>query len=482
MTARRDPDLLRALARAAEADGRSADAIGLLREAVEAAPRFAPAHADLAQLLQSTDRSEEALVLLDTRIRQFPEAAWPLSIKAALLDAERRTEESLPVHQDIVARIPHIPVARLNYGQALRSVGRTEEAIAAYRKTVDLEPSNGAGWWALASTAPAALARADAEQMQRALDNADEVQRVPLHFALGRALEQGGDIERSFRQYDAGNRLRNKLIPPASAGVDELVSRSETLFTRQLLAERAAGGGRAEGPIFIVGMPRSGSTLVEQMLASHPQVEALGELPHLPDMVRDAGGVEGVASMSSDELAELGERYLASARRYRATDCPYFTDKLPANWQWIGPIRLMLPSAKIIHVRRDPMACCFANFALYFNRQTNLAAGLEDLARTYLACSRLVDHFITMSPNQVATISYERLVDDPDETARSMLAFLRLPFHSDCLRPFDNKRPVHTPSAEQVRRPIHRDANQRWRSFEPWLAPLSAALAQGSHR
>lgn len=482
MIARRDADTLRAHALVAEAEGLIADAIALLSEAAEAAPGFALAHAELAQLLQRAGRSEEALHLLDARIRQFPEPAWPRSIKAALLDAERRTEESLPVHQDIVARIPHIALAWLNYGQALRAVGRIEEAIAAFRKTVELEPSNGAAWWALASVATAALGPTDAEQMERALESAEEVQCVPLHFALGRALEQAGDFERSFRHYDAGNRLRSKLVSPASAGLEELVSRSEALFTRQFLADRAGGGCIAQGPIFIVGMPRSGSTLVEQMLASHPWVEALGELPHLPEIARKAGGIEGVANLTSDELAGLGERYLESARRYRRTDQPHFTDKLPANWQWIGLIRLMLPNAKIIDVRRDPMACCFANFALYFNRQTNLASGLEDLARTYLAYTRMVDHFRSMLPDQVVTISYERLVEHPDETVRSMLTFLGVRFHADCLRPFENERAVHTPSAEQVRRPIHCDANQRWRSYEPWLALLSATFGPISSR
>jgi tetratricopeptide (TPR) repeat protein len=471
----RNPDVLRALARQAEAEGRTGDAIGLLNRAVEAAPGFALAVAEWAQLLQREGRSETALQLLDSRALEFPEAAWPLSIKAALLDADHRTEDSLAVHDKLVALIPHIAIAWLNYGHALRTVGRTGEAVSAYRKAIELEPANGAAWWALASIR---VEPSDVEALEQALRGAEDIQRIPLHFALGRALESAGDFERSFGHYEAGNELRARLIPSASAGVEELVSRSQALFTRQFFNARAGWGCPAEGPIFIVGMPRAGSTLVEHMLAAHPQVEALGELPHLRDIAQQVGGAERVGDLRSSELANLGERYLASTMRYRRTAKPYFTDKLPANWQSIGLIRLMLPNARIIDVRREPMPCCFANFAFYFNRQTNLATGLGDLGRYYLSYTRLIAHYSAILPDRLRTISYERLVENPEKAVRAMLAFLGLPFQPDCARPPANDRSIHTPSAEQVRQPVHGAANLRWHFYEPWLAPLSKALKQ----
>jgi tetratricopeptide (TPR) repeat protein len=474
----RDPKAVRARARAADGEGRIEDAIATLRAVVETTPAAAAAHAELAQLLQRAGRSKEALILLEERMRQFPDAVWPLSITAAVLDTERRTEESLPVHEALVGRISRIAIAWVNYGQALRAVGRVGEAVQAFRKAAELEPTNGTAWWMLSSVRRAPLDQSDVEQLEWGLVScSDDVNRVPLHFALGRALEDVGDFERSFRQYEAGNELRTRLVRPASASVEQLVSKAETLFSPQFFAEFRARESGAQGPIFIVGMPRSGSTLVEQILAGHPCVEALGELPDLQEIVREVGGMERVASLQRAELRDLGERYLAGSRRYRRTDRSFFTDKLPANWQLIGLIRLILPGAKVIDVRREPMACCFANYAFYFNRQTNLAAGLADLARYYRAYACQVDHFSTVLPETVRTVSYEHLIEDVEDVTRALLEFLGLPFHPECLRPAENGRAVHTPSAEQVRQPIHRDANRRWRNYAAWLAPLTTAFA-----
>lgn len=479
----RDTNVLLELARTAATEGRISEAVAQLTEVVETAPGFAIAHAELAQLLQQSGRSNEALGIIETHIRRFPDAVWPLSIKAALLDAERRTEESFPVHEQLVERIPHIGVAWVNYGHALRALGRGKDAVSAYRKAIALEPSNGAAWWALASFRANVLEPGDVDRLRRALESCkEEFQRVPLLFALGRALEEGHEFEQSFIHYDEANRLRAKLIPPSAEAAEDLVRRNELLFTREFFAERSMDG--EQGPIFIVGMPRSGSTLVEQILAGHPDIEALGELPDLRQMAQEIGGSEGswldrIGDLDVSELAGLGERYIASTKRYRKTNRPLFTDKLPANWQHIGLIRLILPGAKVIDVRREPMACCFANFALYFNRDTNLANGLEDLASYYLAYGRTVDRFETVLPEHVRTITYEGLVEDPKGTTRSLLAFLGCRFHPGCLEHSAQDRAIHTPSAEQARQPIQPGANQRWRQYAAWLEPLSAGLRRG---
>lgn len=478
-------EALKLLAHIAATTGFVADAEQLLRKAIAIEPAFIEAHADLAMLLCRLERAGEAVALLDRVIARYPGAVWPLSLKAAVLDAERRTEEALALHEELVERAQHAAVPWLNYGHALRAVGRADDAVAAYRKSLRIDPGNGFAWWGLADLRAVGFDADDIALMERALTRTgDALQRVQLHFALGRALGNHGRFEQSFRHYEMGNQGRQKLISYAPSATSDLVRQIEARFDAGFLAERAGHGGDTPGPIFIVGMPRSGSTLIEQILASHPMVEGCGELFELQNLAArlveldapQSAWHEVVAKMGASELETLGQRYLASVRRHRRTDRPFFTDKMPSNWRYVGLIRLILPNARIIDVRRHPMACCFSAYSTYFNRETSFPASLEDLGRYYADYVRMIAHFETAPPGKIHRVRYESAVTDLEGEVRHLLDYLGLPFDAACLRFHENPRAVHTPSAPQVRRPINSEGLGFWRNYEPWLGALKVGL------
>ncbi len=286
--------------------------------------------------------------------------------------------------------------------------------------------------------------------------------------------------------YAAGNRLRKKAVPYDAGLIHQQVASSRALFTPEFLAARRGSGCRAPDPIFVVGLPRSGSTLVEQILSSHSQIEGTMELPDVVGIVKELSGrtrrsevsryPEILAAMSADELRELGERYLRQTRIQRRTDAPYFIDKLPNNWAHTGLIHLMLPEAKIIDARRHPLSCCFSNFKQHFARGQNFSYSLDDLGRYYLDYVTLMAHFDAVLPGRVHRVIYERMVDDTEAEVRRLLDYCGLPFEDACLRFYENDRAVRTASSEQVRQPIFRDAVEHWRHYQPWLGPLQDAL------
>lgn len=476
-----DPEALRLLAGIAAAARRPADAERSLRQAIECAPGFAQAYADLCALLCKQGRCDEALALLDDVRARQPDNVWALSLKGAVLETESRTNEALHVHELLVARASHAAIPWLNYGHALKTVGRVAEAVAAYRRSLELNPASGHAWWGLANLRTAPLGAEDVALMEQALLHVgDDLNRVQIHFALGRAWGGLGRFELSFRHYVQANEIRGRLVPYDAEATSTLVREVEAAFTPDLVARRAGEGCDAPDPIFIVGMPRSGSTLMEQILASHPRVEGLGELPDLREIAAQIGGAdasqagwpEALLKLGADELRAMGESYLASTRRRRRTDRPFFTDKMPANWQYVGLIQLILPKAKIIDMRRRPLACCLSVFATYFNRETSVPASLTDLGRYYRDYVRMIDHFDAVTPGRIYHARHERVVEDLEGEVRRVLAHLGLPFDPACLRFHENPRPVHTPSAQQVRKPVNRDGLDRWRDYEPWLAPL----------
>lgn len=466
-------------------DGESANAERSLRQAIASEPGSVQAHADLCAFLCKRQRCEEAVILLDdVRIRQ-PGAHWALSLKAAVLDAERRTDEALAVHEALIGCVPQAAVPWMNYGHALKAIGRLADAGDAYRRSLKLNSGNGFAWYGLADLRTVRFAAEDVASMEHALAQGKaDLNRVQLHFALGKALGDLGRFELSFRHYERANALRGQLVPYDPDSTNNLLRQIEAALPQ---AEPARSTGLARpgsGAIFIVGMPRSGSTLVEQILASHPMIEGLGELADLEEVAASLGGAgasppawqDAPTKLGEDELNAMGARYLASTRRYRRTQRPYFTDKLPANWKWLGLIHWILPDAKIIDVRRHPMACCLSTFMTYFSRQTHVPANLADLARYYRDYVRAVGHFERMRPSCVHRIRYEKLVENFEGEVHRLLAYLGLPFDAACLRFHDNPRAVHTPSAQQVRRPINRDGLAHWRNYEPWLGPLKREL------
>lgn len=480
-----DAEALRLLADIAATAGHHQDAERLLRRTIGIAPAFVAAYVNLATLLQNLGRSDEAIALLDAVSAEEPRHHWTLSLKAALLVAEQRLDEAIQTHEELLGRAPEASIVWMNYGYALKTVGRIDDAVAAYRRSLQLAPGNGFAWWGLANLKTVRLDARDTATMQEALQGAsDDLQQIQLHFALGKGLGDQARFEQSFRHYAAGNDLRRRRIPYEARLVTEAVRKTEALFTSEFLQARAGNGCAAADPIFIVGMPRSGSTLVEQILASHPLIEGAGELVELEKIAAriDSGApvlsswLDKIANLQAEDLRTLGEAYLGSTRAHRMSERPFFTDKMPFNWRYIGLILLILPNAKIIDVRRHPLGCCFSNFALYFNRQTNFASSLEDLGIYYRDYVRMTAHFDRIAPSRIYRVTYEKLVEDCEREVRLMLDHLGLPFDEACMRFYDNRRAVHTPSAQQVRMPINTEGLEHWRGYEPWLGPLQRAL------
>ena len=479
-----DPQGLRMLAEIAAVCGHVGDAERLLRKALDSAPGFVPLYINLAALLQDLRRTDEALALLDVVLTSAPDNTLVLSFKAEILTGADRMDEALETHQALLALVPDAAVAWMNYGHALRIVGRSREAVAACRESLRLDPASGFAWWALANLGTVKLDQEDLAAMQAALAGAgDDLDRLQLHFALGNALGSQERFEESFSHYAAANELRRVLIPYDPNRVTETVRQARALFTAQFLRARTGQGCAAPDPIFIVGLPRSGTTLIEQILASHPFVEGAGELPDMERLATAVAARAGAASwldavggLRADALHELGAAYLGTTRACRRTERPFFTDKMPFNWAYVGLIHLILPNARIVDVRRHPLGCCFSNFSRYFSRTVSFASSLEDLGRYYVAYVRMMAHFDRALPGRVHRVSYEDLVANPEREVRRLLNSLGLPFDPACLRFYENPRAVHTPSAEQVRRPVNRDGLERWRRYEPWLGPLKATL------
>jgi tetratricopeptide (TPR) repeat protein len=384
------------------------------------------------------------------------------------------------------------------YAQTLQFLGRRHESEQAFRKCLELKPDMGEAYFGLAELKAKAVTPADVAAMRALLDEdkLDTGSRMHMLYALGQTLERTGEFAASFAAYEAGARLFRELAKKERKGHDRVhaanrVRRAKAVFSRDNLETRlarAAPTRTTTTPIFVVGMPRAGSTLVEQILASHSLVEGTRELPLIGDITRALATSrllvgpdaypECVLDLTPDQLAALGARVVENAGNFRKTDRPYFIDKRPWNWLEAGLIRLMLPHAKIIDIRREPMAACFAMYKQLLPNDAAFSYDLEELGGYYNNYVSLMDHWRSVLPGRIHFVQYERLVEDTESEIRGMLAYCGLPFEEGCLRFWENDRAVATPSAEQVRRPIFRDAVQQWRNFEPWLGPLRDALDQ----
>nr|WP_284734522.1 tetratricopeptide repeat-containing sulfotransferase family protein [Sphingosinicella terrae] len=490
-----DVAAIRMMAELAARVGRLGDAENLLRRALELAPAFAAARANLATVLYRQNKPVEALAELDRLEAEAGPEISQQNLKAAALGRLGSYEEAITLYRQVLDRQPMQPKIWMSYGHMLKTVGRRDEGIAAYRRAIALAPALGEAWWSLANLKTVRLCGADIAEMQAALETpglSDE-DRLHLHFALGKAHEDEGEARAAFRHYAEGNRLRRTQIRYDPTEIVEHCRRSEALFTADFLAAGAGAtaprpepGNAAPDPIFIVGLPRSGSTLVEQILASHPLVEGTMELPDLPAMVRRLAGPEArggrslypdcLAGMDGEALRALGAEYLERTRIQRRTDRPYFIDKMPNNWAHVGLIRLILPTAKIVDARRHPLACGFSNFKQHFARGQAFAYSLEEIGAYYRDYVGLMRHFDRAAPGMVHRVIHERLVEHPEGEIAALLDFLGLPFDPACLRFHETERAVRTASSEQVRRPLSRDGLEQWRDYGAWLGPLKAVL------
>jgi len=485
-----DVAAIRMLAEIAVRMGHPRQAERLLRRAIELAPGFDYARHTLAAALDSLSRSGEAVAELDRISGPLAERDQVMALKAASLSKVGDNEESLRLYEELAKRQPDNADIRISIANLRKIIGDAG-AVDNYRKVLEIAPHNGEAWWSLANLKTFRFTDEDVASMEAAMqsDALGEDDRFRLHFALGKALEDRGRDEEAFDHYRRGNAIRSMQARYYPAVTSELVERTERLFTKEFLDQREGWGEPASDPIFIVGMPRSGSTLVEQILASHPMVEGTAELPDVIVIARELeegspGGVpEGwrnypdvLAALSAEDVRRLGETYLDRTRIQRKTNRPRFIDKMPNNWQHVGLIRLMLPNAKIVDARRHPLACGFSNFKQHYARGQEFSYDLEHFGLYYRDYVRLMAHFDEVAAGSIYRVVHEQLLADPEAEIRKLLDYLGLPFDEACLRFHETKRPVRTASAEQVRRPIDAAGVESWKRFEGWLDPLKAAL------
>ena len=476
-----DARAIRMLAELAGRIGRYRDAEALLRRALDLAPAFTAARANLATVLHRQNRSAEALALLDAVMVEAPGDLGHANLRAAALGRIGGFEEAIALYEQVLARAPDHAKVWMSYGHMLKTVGRQADGIAAYRRALALQPELGEAWWSLANLKTVRFDAADVAAMAQALADGGlaEEDRFHLHFALGKATEDAGDAAAAFDHYRRGNALRRRTLEYRAADTSRFVDASIATYDPALFAGRAGGGCTAADPIFILGMPRAGSTLIEQILASHSQVEGTSELPDLPALARTiADYPAGAASLPPERLREIGTEYLRRAAVQRRTDRPFFVDKLPNNWLHVGLIRLALPNAKIIDARRDPLDCCWSNFKQHYARGQAFSYDLTDLGRYYRDYERLMAHIGAVQPSAVHRVQHESLLEDAEPHIRALLAHCGLAFEPACLAPHLTDRAVRTASSEQVRQPLSRAAIGSSRRFNRWLVPLQQALEQ----
>ena len=483
-----DVAAMRMLAELAIRLGRNEEATVLLERTLERAPGFDAARQNYAVVLNRNNRHAEALEELQVLLDKEPDNQVVKNMKAVVLGKLGDFDSAIATYEDVLKRVPDQAAIWISYGHSLKTAGRTADAIAAYRRSIQLQPGFGGAWWSLANLKTVRFDAADIAAMRTQLqrDDLDDDARLHFEFALGKALEDAGVPEESFRHYASGNALRRKQVPYDADLANARNLHAIRASSREFFAARAGSGCTAPDPIFVVGMPRSGSTLIEQILSSHPQVEGTMELPAIIAITRDMRRRDGapettsyhdvLAGLDRDALRALGEDYLRRTRVQRKTERPLFIDKMPNNFAHIGLIHLILPNAKIIDARRHPLACCFSNFKQHFARGQTFSYDLTDMGRYYADYVALMAHFDEVLPGRVHRVFYERMVDDTEAQVRALLDYCGLEFDQRCLRFFENERAVRTASSEQVRRPIYRDGVDQWRQFEPWLYPLKLAL------
>ncbi len=476
------------LADVAERMGRMDETDALLNRCLELVPGYFRARYNHTVMLLRQSKPEQALEAVDQMLAEDPQNTDCRKLKAAILVRLLEYDESIGICEELLEEDPDQPTVWTSLGHMLKSVGRRDDCIAAYRKAIELAPHYGEPHWSLANlkTHQVDDVVLDAMRAQLQDPSLSHTDRLHFNFAMGKALEDRKEFEASFRHYAEGNRLRQEVAPYNPQELEEHVRCCKTMLTRDFFAARSGYGAIDPDPIFVLGLPRSGSTLVEQILASHSAVEGTMELPNIASIAKslensdsspgNGGYLSALGELGADELRELGQSYLEQTRVHRKLGTPHFIDKMPNNFAHIGLIHLILPNARIIDVRRHPMACGFSLFKEHFARAQNFSYSLETIGRYYRNYVELMTHLDEVLPGRVHRVIYESLVGDTESEIRRLLDYCALPFEESCLSFHENARAVSTASAEQVRKPIFRGGLEHWRNFEPWLGPLEAEL------
>ncbi len=470
--------------------GRLNDAEALLRRCLELAPDFHMARLNYAHLLSKKLRYKAALVEVNRLTESVPGNPSHWMLKASILGRTGNHEDAIAIYTRVLSDYPNQGGGWLSLGHALKTVGRQEEAVDAYRKAIALKPGKGEAYWSLANLKTFRFDDETIETMRREVlsegGKADDYYH--LYFSLGKALEDLDRFEEAFEAYRRGNLIRRKTVRwNADAHHDNMCDLIE-FFKPDLFNARAGQGCQTSAPIFIVGLPRAGSTLLEQILASHSQVEGTTELPDIISIARRLSAKKNrdepslyprvLEGMTPEQLRELGEEYLNRTHVHR-TDTPYFIDKMPNNFSHVGMIHLILPNAKIIDARRHPLACCFSGFKQLFASGQNFTYSMEEIGRYYRDYVELMTHWDKVLPGRVLRVNYEDVVANIEAEVHRLLDYCALPFEPACLEFHKTERAVRTASSEQVRQPLYTGAVEQWRNFEPWLGPLTKALGPG---
>jgi len=457
-----------------------------LRQAMAGGATSLDVQLDLAKAIYRQDRLADALTAYSYLEQQSADPDIP-AMKAVILEKLGRSDEAVDAHERLVRRGPDNTAYWIAYGHSLRSAGRTDDAIDAYRRAIAIDEERGEAWWGLANIKSKVLTDADVSAMQRALESAvDALNIAPLHFALGRALHDRGQHEEAFRHYAEGSKVRSEAVNydprELTDEVDEYIRR----FGRDFFAGTQPSEVQSPIPIFLISLPRSGSTLLEQMLDRHSGIEAIGELPYVRALVHSALELhtrraplkvpELFSRLTPAEREAFGKDYLNRASAHRRTHSRYFIDKMPMNWSDLLFIRQILPHARFVEIRRNAMDCCWSNFVHYFSLAHAASFDLENMGLFYRDYVRFMDHIDAVAPGLVQPISYEALVESPESQVRPLLNSLGLEWEPEILNFHSSERTVRTPSAEQVRRPLNRQGIGTWKPYAPWLQPLIETL------
>lgn len=482
-------EAMRLLARIGMKLGVLDDAEFLLESVLEFDPGYHAARHNYAEVLADRHKHLEALEQVRKLLAVEPKNPVFRALEGNALVGLGRHDEALAIFFELRAETPANPTLHLAIAHALKTVGRQQEAIESYRRAAEVLPTFGDAYWSLANLKTYRFTDEELARMRSVETNpaVPVVDRYHFYFALGKALEDRGEYEESFHFYSRGNALKKEETRYDRASFERTAQRQKQVCTREFFEARAGMGFDRPGPIFIVGLPRAGSTLIEQILASHSAVEGTKELAEIPRLVHQLNGRESsdtqphypdvLAQLDAAQLKAFGEKFIADTRVYRGTDRPFFIDKMPNNFRHIGLINLILPQAKIIDARREPMACCFSNFKQLFANGQEFTYSLEDIGRYCRTYVELMDHWDAVLPGKVLRMQHEEVVEDLEGSVRRLLEFCGLEFEAGCLEFWKTERNVRTASSEQVRRPIFKEGLDQWRNFEPWLGPLKEALS-----
>lgn len=471
---------LRMLSEAQARANATAEAEQTMRRIITLAPAFQQTRHDLTLMLMGLGRVDDALQEARNLLAIDPRNVGARRALAAVLTSAGEYKEALAIYEKLLAEDPSRAPSWSTVGHIYKTLGNREASVNAYRRSIALAPERGEAYWGLANLKTVRISDSEIEAVRGLLSRSDlkAEARIDLLYTLGKALEQNRDIAGSFAAYSEGAALRSKMYRHDADALAAFVADCIAQHSADYFSSRAGSGDAAPDPIFILGLPRSGSTLVEQILASHSRVEGTMELPDLGGVARSLGQdyLKELAAADAGKLRELGADFLRTTKRRRTPGTPFFIDKMPTNWTHVALIQLALPNAKIIDTRRNPLACGWSCFKQHFAMGQDFSYDLTDIGRYYADYVRLMAHYDAVLPGRVHRVIHEELVTDPEPHIRALLDYCALPFEEQCLRPHETERAVHTASAEQVRQPISAKGLDDWRAFEPFLDPLKQAL------